>query len=150
MMGDIGIMKKGNGKNMKNQTIKLDPVKDDYSQDWWWVAHEHGIDSYSDDEMVKLVKNRYQLEIIGGVCDDEASYSYDDWALVKLGRSYYLVSTSGCSCPSPSETWRIEKGPATLAAIRKHVVDGDYKGYTMPKRQLDDFVALLDKAAKLK
>lgn len=128
--------------------MKLDPAKKEYDQEWGWVAHENGLNSRSTEVERELVTNRYKLEIIGGITDKEASYDYDDWALCRLGRRYFLLSTSGCSCPSPSETWRIEKGPATLAEIRKHVVDGDYEGYSMPKRQLDDFVALLDKAAK--
>ncbi len=125
--------------------MKLEQGKSDYAQEWGWVGSDD-CQSAGDAER-ELIANRYKLEIIGGIVDKEADYSYDDWALVRFKRKYYLVATSGCSCPSPSETWRVEAGPATLAQIRKHIVDGDYAGYTMPKRQLDDFLALLDKAA---
>lgn len=126
--------------------MKLDPNKEHYDQEFGWVAHKRGGSDNTIDKI--LISRRLELDIIGGVTDDEASYNYDDWALCKLDNDYYLLSTSGCSCPSPTETWRTEKGPATLLEIRKHVVDGDYDGYTMPKRQLSDFVALLDKASE--
>lgn len=40
--------------------------------------------------------------------DPEACYSYDDYALCSLDGVYYVFNTSGCSCPSPDETWRLE------------------------------------------
>lgn len=132
--------------------MKLDPNKDYYEQEWGWVAHPDALNGgpyggrSSGEAEQFLVDNRYNLNIIGGIADNEASYSYDDWVLVELNGQYWMLSTSGCSCPSPRETWRIEKGPASLADIRKHVIDGDYEGYTMPKKQLSDFVELLDKA----
>lgn len=126
--------------------IRLNQKNEDSS--WYWVAHPAG--GCDTPETTKLIENRYKLWIYGGVEDKEASYSYDDWALVKLGRDWYLLSTSGCSCPSPSETWRIEIGPATLLKIRAHVTGGYYDGYTVPKKQMDDFIALLDAAPKLK
>jgi hypothetical protein len=133
--------------------MRLDPNKEYYEQEFGWVAHPEGTGSYygrSDLDNIEkeVVARRYELDIIGGISDNDASYSYDDWALAKLDGKYYLFSTSGCSCPSPTETWRIEIGPATLAQVRKHVLDGDYDGYTMPKKQMEDFVALLDKAEK--
>lgn len=36
------------------------------------------------------------------------SYEYADWALCALDGIFYVFSTSGCSCPDPSETWRLE------------------------------------------
>lgn len=39
--------------------------------------------------------------------DPHADYSYDDWALCELDGLYYAFNTSGCSCPSPSETWEL-------------------------------------------
>lgn len=126
-------------------SLKLDPEKSDWDQEWSWVAHRDA-DPAEGSVAAALVKRRYDIEILGGITDDEASYSYDDWALCRLDGAYYLLSTSGCSCPSPSETWRVEIGPATLAEVRKHVLDGDYTGYTLPKRQMSDFIALLDAA----
>ena len=132
--------------------MKLDPSKGNYGQEWWWVGHPdapyYPCDNPRSYIETMLVKRRYEIEIIGGVQDEEASYSYDDWALCKLDGQYYLLSTSGCSCPSPSETWRLEIGPATLGEIERHVRYGDYDGYTVPKRQEDDFLKLLsDEAA---
>lgn len=125
--------------------MKLDPSKSPYDQEFWWVAHPDGA---STDAQFDLVKRRYELEIIGGVQDKDASYSYDDWALCRLGNKYYLLSTSGCSCPSPAETWRIEIGPTSLKKIKTHVESGEYEGYTVPKKQLDEFLALIKGASK--
>ena len=127
--------------------MKLDPSKSHYEQEWGWVAHPDGVDSGNDD-MAFLAAHRYELEIIGGVRDNDASWSYDDWALTKLDGSYWLLATKGCSCPSPVETWRIEMGPATIEEIRAHIEGGHYEGYTVPKKQMDEFMALLDEAEK--
>lgn len=114
--------------------------------DWYWVAHP---DARPTDPVEKeLVKHRYELEIIGGILDKDASYSYDDWALVEWKGNYYLFSTSGCSCPSPSETWRVEMGPITLEGIEKRLAKGEYAGYTVPGKQMDEFLALIQQAKK--
>lgn len=140
--------------------MKLDPTKKEYDQEFSWVAHPdalyyvdkfiYGVRQDGGNDIEKmLVQRRYDLEIIGGVQDNEADYSYDDWALCLLDNQYYLLSTSGCSCPSPRETWRLEIGPATLAAIEQHVKSGAYAGYTLPKKQEADFIKLLnDEAAR--
>lgn len=41
---------------------------------------------------------------------DGGSYGYDDWALIELDGLYYIVNTSGCSCPDPADTWYIVRG----------------------------------------
>lgn len=122
--------------------FKLDPSKDSYQQPFGWVAHPDGSDEFA--------HVRKDMIIIGGITDDEASYSYYDWALVKLYGRYLLFATSGCSCPSPSETWRVELGPRdTIQEIRDHINTGDYAGYTVPKRQLQEFMEVLDFAEEL-
>jgi hypothetical protein len=130
--------------------MKLDPNLEDYHQSWGWVAHPDRRHEKSLDDAEKvIVENRYKLEIIGGVSDNEADYSYNDWALCKLKNKYYLLSTSGCSCPSPKETWYIEIGPTTLKQIEKHIKSGAYEGYTLPKKQEADFLALIEEAKAL-
>jgi hypothetical protein len=124
--------------------MKLDSNKDHYEQEFGWVGSPRG--GGTDEVSKLLIENRYQLEILGGVLDKEASYSYDEWALVKFKRKYYLLSTSGCSCPSPEETWRVEMGPSTLLQIEKHLESGNYDGYTVPGRQMDEFLELIAKA----
>lgn len=91
-------------------------------------------------------EKRKDMIIIGGITDDEASYSYDDWAIVYLDGAFYLFSTSGCSCPSPSETWRVECGPSTIREIREKISRGDYDGYTVPGKQMQEFMEVLDYA----
>lgn len=67
--------------------------------------------------------------------DPNADYSYDDLALmVRDDGLHILVQTSGCSCPSPCETWGIvaEGTPVDmLARVEKERAewrDGDLRG----------------------
>lgn len=126
---------------------KHDDEYEDNYQELGWIAHQEG--GNGDEASKELIANRYELNIIGSIEDKEASYSYDDWALIELKGKFYMLATSGCSCPSPSETWRIEKGPATLAEIKKHILHGDYDGYTMPVKQEQDFIDLIKTAEKV-
>jgi hypothetical protein len=128
--------------------MKLGPLdKHGWSQDGMeWIANPRCEDKGELEQ--KLIDRRDDIEVIGMVTDDEADYSYDEWALIKLDSDYYLLSTSGCSCPSPSETWYVNLGPATLAEIKNDIVNGDYDGYTLPKKQAGDFLALFDTAEK--
>lgn len=92
----------------------------------------------------KLIENRKNIVVYGYVEDAEANYSYDDFALVSLYENYYLLCTSGCSCPSPSETWGIGMGPGNLMDLLKMLVDNRASGacYGVTKRQFDEFLAI--------
>lgn len=125
--------------------MKLIPGKDSFGQNFYWVGHKNAINTSP--MMKRLIKRRYDIEIIGGVIDEEASYSYDEFALCELDGAYYLLSTSGCSCPSADETWIIEIGPATLSQISEHIRGGHYDGYTLPKMKEAEFLKLIDAAA---
>lgn len=109
-----------------------------------WVADPAGVDG--DRERALLARQRGDIEILGGVVDEEASYEFDEWALIRLRGDYYLLRSSGCSCPSPSEVWGIECGPTTIAKIREKIEGGDYHGFSLPKKKLDAFLALLAEA----
>lgn len=39
--------------------------------------------------------------------DPHACYSFDDYALCELDDEYYVINTSGCSCPAPAEVWDV-------------------------------------------
>lgn len=115
-------------------------VTDEYD----WIANDR-CERASKHEQ-ELIDRRDEVEVFGEISDDDASYSYDDWALVRLDDKFYLLQTSGCSCPSPSETWGIAIGPTTLAEVRAHIESGDYDGYTLPVKQADDFKKMFDDA----
>lgn len=118
-----------------NPPMKLKPI------DPHWIGHP---DCEQDGDAVRYIKeHRAELEVYGEIADDDACYSYDNFALVKAPNGWYLLQTSGCSCPSPRETWRVEIGPATPAEIEEFVRGGHYDGYTLPKEQEVDFVALI-------
>lgn len=135
--------------------IKLQKYK--VSDDGWstsvdgapeWIAHPASDTGPRDGVDADMVANRDQIEYFGGVEDNDSSYSYDDWALVRFRGAFYLLSTSGCSCPSPTETWGVQMGPLTIAEIRARLEAGEYAGYTVPGKQMNDFMALLDDAEK--
>ncbi len=52
-----------------------------------------------------FVENHDRAETLAESSDPDASYDYDDYALALLDGRYYVFNTSGCSCPSPEETW---------------------------------------------
>ena len=89
------------------------------------------------------------MQVFGVINDAEASYSYHDYALVRLHGEWYLLETAGCSCPSPSETWGVTRGPTTLGDIRRFIQEeGGERGWGVTKRQNAEFVALVDDAEK--
>ena len=107
-----------------------------------WVASPNGEDL--SEEELKLVARRPDIIVYGYVNDAEASYSFDDYALISLDGWFYLLHTSGCSCPSPCERWGIAKGPCTLDEIRSHIVDDvDRRGYGVTKRQFQEFLDMI-------
>ena len=122
--------------------MKLPPL--DSYKDAYWVGHPNCDTKRPLEEL--LIARRADIELLGTIEDKDASYSYDDFALVRLDADYYLLNTTGCSCPSPSETWHVEIGPATLDEIEAFLLGGHYQGYTVPKRQMDEFLAALSAA----
>ncbi len=96
-----------------------------------------------------LVKNRKDIWVLGEVSDAEANYSFEDYALIRLDGEHYLLVTSGCSCPSPSEEWSVVMGPSTVLEIRQYLTkDYDKAGYGMTNRQYDEFMAMCDNGEK--
>lgn len=122
----------------------LDPENWDYD----WIANPR-CQLRNEPSEAKLIARRSDILVLGEIRDAEASYSYDDWALIKLDSDYYLLSTVGCSCPDPSETWSVQMGPTTLQDIRERLVNGDYNGYTVPGRQMSEFLEAIDKAIEV-
>lgn len=52
--------------------------------------------------------------------DPLADYSYDDLALMKRNDGIYsIIRTTGCSCPSPTETWGEEES-GTIDGLLRH------------------------------
>jgi hypothetical protein len=110
-----------------------------------WIAHprcEHP------GEVEKfLIEHREDVEIIAQISDDDASYSYDDYAVIRVlitGRSaresFYLLNTSGCSCPDSRETWSVLRGPTNLGVIEAVALDDTYR---VPFNQREAFLAAI-------
>lgn len=105
-----------------------------------WIAHPMA--RPSDDLGKKLVKNRAKIEVLWEINDDYAGYTFDDFALIRLGREYYLLNTSGCSCPSPCENWLVVAGPR-LKDIKQYIADESKDSYGVISRQKEQFAAAM-------
>lgn len=123
-----------------NKSLKELCPTDNYTCYDWIANNEYGIGNEGEEKV--LCDNRDEIFVIGTIDDDHATYDYNDWALITLNGQFYLLSTSGCSCPSPKETWHIQIGPTTKEEVKKFIEEGEYGGYTMPKRQLNQFLEL--------
>lgn len=93
-------------------------------------------------EWVTLWKNgedaSSELTILGEHIADEC-YSYDETYVVKLGDRFFIINTSGCSCPSPTETYITVAGPAaTLGGLfdELHVKEKDPKCWVREEYKL--------------
>ncbi len=111
------------------------PCHADASQYPWVGDADHDGDRTPD--VQRIIDGRARIVVLGGwedpeVSYPEASYSYNDTALVRLDGDYYALTTSGGSCPSPSETWSIEYGPATLDELRAWCAKDPYADTLLP------------------
>ena len=108
--------------------MKFKPIPDDGCgpfddpTGYWWVGHPR-CERPGEKEHI-LIDNRDKLDFISGVSDPDADYSYDEYAIVKLDGVYFLCQTSGCSCPSPSETWYVYSF-GTLEEAVHPIVNGE-------------------------
>lgn len=91
-----------------------------------WVGHIGSINDSSDEDTLYLACYQNDIEVLGGWSNDNLGCTgYHQIALVRLVSNitgevcYYALTTSGCSCPSPNETWKIDYGPGTLDEVRK-------------------------------
>jgi hypothetical protein len=98
----------------ENAPLTLTDARDAW--DWEWIGHPR---SFAADHPLSI--GRRELVVVARIDDDTACYSFDDWALVKLGADYYLLQTSGCSCPSPTENAGVVEGPCTLDQIAERI-----------------------------
>lgn len=115
-----------------------------YEHPFGWVGAPEG--GGSSDLAKEIRENRQSLEIIGGVVDSTLSYEYDEFALVRYKRKLYLLQTSGCSCPSPTETWGIVHGPVGKRELIKEIKAGNYEGYTLPSHLGEELLQVIDAA----
>lgn len=88
-----------------------------------------------------LIERRADIELLGYITDAEADYSYHDFAFIRLDGQWYMLETSGCSCPSPSETWSVKVGPVSASGLRA-AVESARDVYGPTASQWDEFVAM--------
>lgn len=101
----------------------MKPIKID-EDSWDWVCHP---DSSQDSDFGKrLVAERSEVWVVAEWSCPDLSYEYDDYAVVRLGRRYAVLNTSGCSCPSPTETWGV-LFEGTKAEVKQYLgEEGDH------------------------
>lgn len=110
--------------------------------EWDWIAHPRG------DGDKTLIDRRGDIFVVGEIGDDSSCYSFDDWALVRLDDAFYLLNTSGCSCPSPCENWGVVEGPGTIDEIEAALF-AKHGDWGMVVRQADEFRELFAAARAL-
>lgn len=105
-----------------------------------WIAHPDALYNKSSGQEQFLVEFRNKINVLAEIQDHQASYEYDEMAVIELNDEFYLLRTSGCSCPSPTETWSIQVGPTTLPKVIEAVESGEYFGFTPPVKELVQFL----------
>lgn len=99
-----------------------------------WGARTHG--NLSEEETF-FVENSDRAETIAESSDPFADYSYDNWALAVLDGKYYVFNTSGCSCPSPSETWSLIFSGDEPALLKYLDQDKPYEAFAEFLREIE-------------
>jgi len=95
-----------------------------------WVGAPECESRGTDEDL--LIRRRDEIEVLAEISDPDACYSYDELAVVRLpGEGYFLCQTSGCSCPSPSETWGVTGRFASVEEVVNAIKAGDYSGFTL-------------------
>lgn len=114
----------------------MDKPKKNYASDHSWVGSYSG--NIGDDERL-LCDNASKVEILAEVSDPNQGWDFDVMAVCFLrGHGYFICQASGCSCPSPSETWGVVHRYKTKRAVMKAIEDGEYQGYTLPAYAVED------------
>lgn len=94
-----------------------------------WVANPACSEPSDNDNL--LIDNRDKVCLVAECSNANLSWEYDETAVVYLrDHGWFLLGTSGCSCPSPNETWGAERF-ASKKALLKHIraqVDKHNKG----------------------
>jgi hypothetical protein len=95
-----------------------------------WIAVHDGSSGWSSSGRTRgslsgverfFVDNIARAVTICESSDPDASYSYDDYALCELDGAFYLFNTSGCSCPSPNETWCVQWVADSKSAVIERI-----------------------------
>lgn len=73
-----------------------------------WPGHPRGAGAEDGPAARSLTDEPERWKMVHASADPEADYSYDDLALMERDDgTVALVRTTGCSCPSPDETWGV-------------------------------------------
>lgn len=110
-----------------------------------WPAHAGYGGCHTDDAERALVARRADIEVLGYITDAEADYSFHDFAFIRLDGQWYVLETSGCSCPSPKDEWQVSVGPVPVDGLRT-AVDSMRSDWGPTARQWGEFVAMCDAA----
>ncbi len=98
------------GDAMSRQKFLPIPESEGFWDDptgYYWAGSPACISPTPEEKVIISARAAGRLWFLGGVSDPDPCYSYDEYVIVKVGRVSYLLRTSGCSCPSPEETWHV-------------------------------------------
>jgi hypothetical protein len=113
-----------------------------YYEPEWEGSHAGGTGPEAD------IVRFYRKDIVryGSIDDDNSSYSFDDYSLIQIkGHGWFLLNTSGCSCPSPNEMWVVTLHEKTLPKLRKAFEAlAAAETYGVIMNQLSQFIELFD------
>lgn len=107
--------------------------RDIYSGAGYWIGYPNG---EKGNEAVIEARKAGTLYLIAFIEDADASYSFDELGIVRIGGKYYVVQASGCSCPSPTETWVVVSEHGSVEDALLSVLNGEYRGYTYQHGEL--------------
>lgn len=90
---------------MSRKVVEKDWILDCGGENKWGVRSES---SLSDFERWMHAR-RFEVDVIAEGERNNLCYEYDEIAILHLDGRFGLAETSGCSCPSPSETWDVRE-----------------------------------------
>lgn len=106
-----------------------------------WVGDPNGGNGSEDDTALADARANGTIEVIVEV--GFGGYDWEEKAIARVGRRWYLVGASGCSCTTASEQWHTQAS-GSLATVKAAVVNGDYRGYTLEQSDFDTLVEAIE------
>jgi hypothetical protein len=80
-------------------------VADHVDSNSYWIGHPN-CDGPREELEKFLIDNRNDI-VCHVFIDDSEGYEYEYLAVVECQGRWFALYNSGCSCPSPSETWAV-------------------------------------------
>lgn len=106
-------------------TVTEDGLQPANGQSEWNVWYGHPRCERPTESEAFLIENRHRIEVMAEWVDTEASYEFEERAILRVGGHFYYVTTSGCSCPSPTEVWNCAASAPSLDELEPLLTQPD-------------------------